>query len=102
MRTLELRPERFAVETETDEPARLATSQKTFAPYWKVFLDGKDVTREASDGLFFELAVPAGRHRVEGRFRVPRAEAAVSGLGLLALAAIIITAARSRAEPIPP
>ncbi len=102
VRTLELRPERFAVETETEEPARLATSQKTFAPYWKVFLDGTDVTREASDGLFFELAVPAGRHRVEGRFQVPRAEAAVSGLGLLALAAIIITAARSRAEPIQP
>jgi len=102
VRTLELRPERFAVETETDAPARLATSQKTFAPYWKVFLDGKDVTREASDGLFFELAVPAGRHRVEGRFQVPRAEAAVSGLGLLMLAAIIITAARSRAEPIQP
>jgi hypothetical protein len=102
VRTLELRPERFAVETEADEPARLATSQKTFAPYWKVFLDGKDVTREASDGLFFELAVPAGRHRVEGRFQVPRAEAAAAGLGLLALAAIIITAARSRAEPIQP
>ena len=99
VRTLELRPERFAVETETDEPGRLATSQKTFAPYWKVFLDGEDVTREASDGLFFELAVPAGRHRVEGRFRVPARRArGLGGSGSFALAAIMIAAPRRRSR----
>ncbi len=95
VRTLALEPERFAVETDTTEPARLSTSQKAFAPYWRLFLDGEDVTPAASDGLFFELAVPAGRHRIEGRFRVPGPEVAVCGLGLLALAAIMITAARA-------
>ena len=52
------------------EPARLATSQKTFAPYWKRL--PRRAGRHAgslADGLFLELAVPAGRHRVEGRFR---------------------------------
>jgi hypothetical protein len=96
VRTLALEPESFTVETDAPQPARLATSQKAFAPYWRLFLDGKDVTAAASDGLFFELAVPAGRHRVEGRFRVPGPEVAVCGLGLLALAAIIITAIRTR------
>ncbi len=95
VRTLALEPERFAVETDTTEPARLSTSQKAFAPYWRLFLDGEDVTPAASDGLFFELAVPAGRHRVEGRFRVPRPEVAICAIGLLALAAIMITAARA-------
>jgi hypothetical protein len=92
VRTLALEPERFAVEIDAAEPVRLATSQKTFAPYWRLFLDGRDATREASEGLFFELAVPEGRHLVEGRFRVPPAESAASGLGLLALAAIMIAA----------
>jgi hypothetical protein len=92
VRILELEPERFAIETDAAEPARLSTSQKAFAPYWELFLDGNDVTLEASRGLFFELAVPAGRHRVEGRFRLPRAEAAASLFGLGALAAIMIAA----------
>ena len=96
-RTLVLEPERFAVETDSASPARLVTSQKTFAPYWTLSLDGRDVTSEASTGLFFELPVPAGRHRIEGRFRVPPMELAVSVAGLLALGAIIISAARADA-----
>ncbi len=95
-RTLLLEPERFAVETDTPAAAALATSQKAFAPYWKVFLDGREVAASAADGLFLGLEVPAGRHRVEGEFLVPRGELAVSALGLLALATIIITATRTR------
>jgi hypothetical protein len=98
LRTLALEPERFAVEIDAPEPVRLVTSQKVFAPYWRLLLDGMDVTREASDGLFFELTVPTGRHRLEGRFQVPRAEAAVSGIGLLALAAIMIAASLNRSR----
>ena len=96
VRLLELEPERFALEIDTPGPARLSTSQKVFAPYWRLFRDGRDVTAEASGSLFFELAVPAGRHRIEGRFRVPRAETAVSGAGLAALAAIMIAAPLQR------
>ena len=92
LRTVELEPERFTLETDAAEPVRLSTSQKVFAPYWRLFLDGRDVTASSSGGLFFELPLPAGRHRVEGRFRVPRAEAAISLLGLAALAAIMIAA----------
>jgi hypothetical protein len=98
LRMLALGPEGFALETDAAKPARFVTSQKTFSPYWRLFLDGQDVTAAASDALFFELAVPAGRHRIEGRFRVPRWEVAACALGLLALGAIIIAAARPRAR----
>jgi hypothetical protein len=92
VRVLELEPERFALEVDAPEPARLSSSQKVFPPYWKLFRDGDDVTSEASTGLFFELDVPAGRHRIEGRLGVPAAEVAVSVAGLAALAAIMIAA----------
>ena len=96
VRALALEPERFALETDAAAPARLATSQKAFAPYWRLFLDGRNVTAESSQGMFFELPLPAGRHTVEGRFRVPRWEVAISVLGLAALAAIIIAAPLQR------
>jgi hypothetical protein len=96
LRTLALEPERFEVEIDAPAPVRLATSQKAFAPYWRVSLDGQDATAAASEGLFFALPVPEGRHRIEGRFRLPRREVAVSLLGLLALSAIIIGAVRSK------
>jgi hypothetical protein len=96
VRLLALEPERFAVETDAPASVALATSQKAFAPYWRVFLDGRDVTDAAARGLFLRLEVPPGTHRVEGRFRVPRWELAASGLGVVALAAIIITASRHR------
>ena len=98
VRTLALGPERFAVEIDAAEPARLSTSQKAFPPYWRLSLDGTDVTDSASGGLFVELTVPAGRHLVEGRFRVPRAETAVCLLGLLGLAAIMIAAPLDRSR----
>ena len=98
VRTLALAPERFAIETEASSPGRLVTSQKPFPPYWTLSLDGHDVTAEASGGLFFELPVPEGRHRIDGRFRVPPAELGVSALGLLALAAIMIAAPLSRSR----
>jgi hypothetical protein len=96
VRLLALEPERFAVETDAPASVALATSQKAFSPYWRVFLDGRDVTDIAARGLFVGLEVPRGTHRVEGRFRVPRWELAASGLGVVALAAIIITASRHR------
>jgi hypothetical protein len=97
VRTVALEPERFAVEVAAPAAAALATSQKAFAPYWKIFLDGQPVAPEGP-GPFLRLAIPAGTHRVEGRFRVPRAEIAVSVLGLAALAAAIIAAGRAPAR----
>ncbi len=97
VRTLALEPERFALEANAPAAVFLATSQKAFAPYWRLFLDGREVPAAAGDP-FLGLPIPAGRHLVEGRFLVPRWELAVSGLGLAALGAAIITASRAGAR----
>ena len=89
---LEIRPERFTLETDTAGPSLLVTSQKRFPPYWRAYLDGEEVESFAANGLFFGVEVPAGRHRIEGRFVVPRGEVAVSACGLLALGAVMIAA----------
>ncbi len=92
---LEIAAEQFAVETESPGSSLLVTSQKRFPPYWRLYLDGKKVESFAANGLFLGAEVPAGRHRIEGRFVVPRGEVAVSACGLLALGAVMI-AARKR------
>lgn len=89
---LEIRPERFTVETANPHPSLLVTSQKRFPPYWRTYLDGKEVESFAANGLFLGVEVPAGRHRIEGRFVVPRGEVAVSVSGLAALLAVMIAA----------
>lgn len=92
---LESAPERFVVETDTSEPALLVTTQKRFPPYWRAYVDERQVESFAANGLFLGIEVPAGRHLVEGRFVIPRAELAVAACGALALLAVMI-AARSR------
>jgi hypothetical protein len=96
LRILSLEPERFELVTETPLPALLVSSQKLFPPYWRVFLDGRKAAAFAANGLFLGLELPAGRHRVEGRFIVPRGERLVSAAGLAALTAVIIAAVRAR------
>jgi hypothetical protein len=90
-----LAPERFRVEIEGSAPTLLVGSQKRFPPYWRTSLDGREVDPFTADGIFLGVDVPAGRHTVEGRFVIPRIELVVSGLGVVALAAVMI-AARSR------
>jgi hypothetical protein len=91
-------PERFSLETESDAPAILATSQKAFGPYWRLSLDGARAEPILVNGLFLGMEVPAGAHRIEGRFRIPGAELAVSLAGLAALAATMMWAARTPAR----
>jgi hypothetical protein len=95
-RVLDLAPERFTVETRADGPALLASSQKLFAPYWRITVDEVEAQALAGDGLFAAVAVPAGRHMVRGRFTVPRLELASSAAGALALAAVLAAARRRR------
>jgi hypothetical protein len=89
VRIVRLDPERFEVETVTPLPALLVSSQKRFPPYWRLFLDGERVDGFAANGLFVGLELPAGHHRVEGRFAIPEWELLISGVGLIALAVIM-------------
>lgn len=84
-----LEPERFHLETETPLPALLVSSQKRFEPYWRFFLDGRRTDGFTANGIFFGVELPAGRHRVEGRFVIPRWELVISGVGLVALGLIM-------------
>jgi len=89
IRTLARRAERFLLETEGEKPTLLVTSQKRSPPYWRLFLDGKEASGFAANGLFLGLAIPEGRHRIEGRFMIPRRELAISTMAVLALGAFL-------------
>lgn len=89
IRTLHRRAERFLLETRGAKPTLLVTSQKNFPPYWRFFLDGREASGFDANGLFLGLEVPAGRHRIEGRFMIPRWELAVSIMAFLALGALV-------------
>jgi hypothetical protein len=91
----ELKPERFRLEVEGAAPTLLVASQNRFPPYWRTYIDGREVETFTADGLFLGLEVPAGRHRVEGTFLIPRAELLISTLGVVALLAVIWRALRS-------
>jgi hypothetical protein len=96
IRILELAPERFELSTETPLNSLLVTSQKSFPPYWRLFLDGAPAAGFPANGIFLGMELPAGRHRVEGRFVVPRLELLISGIGLVALGLILGKVLRSR------
>jgi hypothetical protein len=99
-RIVELSPERFVLETESASPTLLVSSQKRFPPYWRTYLDGREVASLAANGIFLGLEVPAGRHRVEGRFVVPGKETAASLLGFVALAAVLWRARNLKESPV--
>jgi hypothetical protein len=84
---------RFRIVTEAAGPARLLTSEKRWDPYWEMRLDGRGVA-PADDGVFLALDVPAGRHVVEGRFRIPAVEIALAAAGWIALALVAVRGLR--------
>ena len=101
IRIVSLAPERFELETETPLPSLLVSSQKRFPPYWRLSLDGRKASDFAADGIFLGLELPAGRHRVEGKFQIPRWELLLSGIGLIALTVVVIRASRPGEAPLP-
>jgi hypothetical protein len=93
VRTVRDEDERFEAVVSAPAPAVIASSQKRFEPYWKTFIDGKEAASFACDGPFLGIAVPAGTHRIEGRFVFPRAEVLASAAAALLLAALALAAA---------
>jgi hypothetical protein len=96
VRVLAFEPERFLLEVASERPTLLVSSQKRFPPYWRTFLDGRPVASFEANGPFLGLELPAGRHRVEGRFAIPPPEIAVSAGGFALLLAAMIAALRDR------
>ncbi|HEY6066889.1 MAG TPA: hypothetical protein VIY96_12090 [Thermoanaerobaculia bacterium] len=88
IRIRRLEPESFELETETPLPSLLVSSQKSFPPYWRLSLDGARTAGFAANDLFLGVELPAGRHRVEGRFAIPESELLVSLLGMIGLAVV--------------
>lgn len=99
---VEYRAERFAVDVDARSAVFLASSQKLLDPYWRGFLDGRPASVTRSDGLFFGMLVPEGRHRVEGRFLFPRREVALSLAGAAVLLVLTLAAVRAGAKGIRP
>ncbi len=76
----------------------LVSSQKLFPPYWTARIDGKAAPPIRVDGLFFGVPVPPGNHVVEGRFRIPRSETALSAAAAVVLAVLGASALRRGAR----
>ncbi|HET9792936.1 MAG TPA: hypothetical protein VFS34_00630 [Thermoanaerobaculia bacterium] len=89
----------FRLNVRTPSPALLVSSQKLFPPYWTARLDGARAATLRVDGMFFGLPVPAGSHRVEGRFRIPPGEAGVSATGAAVILALAAAGLRAGGRP---
>jgi hypothetical protein len=90
-------PSRIVVETDAPTPALLVVSE-LFYPGWEATVDGARERIRLTDYLLRGVAVPAGRHRVEMRYRAPaaRAGAFVSAFTLLLIAGLAVYGFRRR------
>jgi hypothetical protein len=95
-RVAEYGPNRIVVETEAGSPSVLVVSE-LFYPGWEATVDGARARIDLADYLLRAVAVPAGRHRVEMRYRAPaaRSGALVSGLTVASLIGLSIRSRRA-------
>jgi len=100
-RIVSRRTDRLEIDVEANAPGHLVV-REAFAAGWRAFVDGKEARALRADVLFRAVEVPAGRRRVELRYRPA---AAVAGLFLSlagALAATLLWARPARAGLPPP
>ncbi|HEX8162703.1 MAG TPA: hypothetical protein VF538_12600 [Pyrinomonadaceae bacterium] len=86
---------RLVVETDAATPALLVVSE-LFYPGWEATVDGRPERIRLTDYLLRGVAVPAGRHRVELRYRATAARdgAFVSAFTLLLIAGLAVYESR--------
>ncbi|HEU4703752.1 MAG TPA: YfhO family protein, partial [Conexibacter sp.] len=89
-----------AIRARLERPG-LVVLNDSFAPGWSVKVDGRDAALVRVNDVMRGVAVGAGAHEVEWRYRVPglRAGAALSAFGLmlfLALAGVLLRRSRAR------
>jgi hypothetical protein len=84
-------PTRLVVETNVQGPTLLVVSE-LFYPGWEATVDGRAERIRLTDYLLRGVAVPAGRHRVEMRYRATAARngAFVSAFTLLLIAGLVV------------
>jgi uncharacterized membrane protein YfhO len=70
----------------------------TFDPNWKLELDGNPILAAPSDLAFLGLPVPAGRHKLHGRYSDPRFLAG-GAIAVVTLAGLALSARRRPAAP---
>ena len=94
-------PERVELAAEMDRPGVVVLAD-SYSSGWRVTVDGREAEPLRANYLYRAVAVPAGRHVVEWRYRPP---AVVAGLVISALAAlgglllaIYLTARRAKRE----
>lgn len=97
VRIIRYEPNRLQLDTKAATPAVLIVSEM-FYPGWEATVDEQPAKILLTDYLLRGVALPAGQHRVEMRYRAPAARngAVISGLALLSLLAIGIYARRTR------
>jgi hypothetical protein len=88
-------PSRLTIETDAPTATMLVTSE-IFYPGWEATVDGQRTRILLTDYLLRGVALPAGHHRIEMRYRAPAARngAVISACTLLVLAGLTILAQR--------
>lgn len=95
-RLLVSRPDRLIIETEASGPGHLVLLD-AYDPGWRATLDGRDVAVLRANVAFRAVAVPAGRHRVELRYR-PTSVAVGVWLSAATVGLAAVTLGRRRRE----
>lgn len=82
---------RLVIETNSQTPTVLVTSEVNY-PGWAATVDGQSAQLHTADYLLRAVAVPAGAHHVEMRYRAPaaRAGAVISILSLLLIGGLAV------------
>jgi len=102
VRIAELRAERVRLEARLDGPGVVVLAD-AWDPGWRAWLDGRPVPVLQANVAFRAVAVPAGSHVVEMRYRPPTALVGLaltglSVLGLTAAAVVRLRALRARRQ----
>jgi hypothetical protein len=90
-RVAEYEPTRLVVETDAAVPTLLVVSE-LFYPGWEATVDGERTRIRLTDYLLRGVAIPAGHHRVEMRYRATAARngALISAFTLLLIAGLFV------------
>ncbi len=95
LRIIEKSPERLRVETEVPQPTWLFVL-RAFWSYREVRIDGREVETVPAYLAFTAVPVPAGRHAIDWRERVPGGESSRFGPVLAGMAAALLLVSDSR------